>query len=474
MFDGLKISCYVDSVEYNELINNEALAFFQSSNVATGELHQYQTLNAEYNALRFRLSPSTTQPNQYRFTIQGSIHKFYNDGVTNANDFTLHQYYEALKQVEALVKIPIERFKIEYIEFGVNIETPVTARKLLTYIICDGRRRFAPMSIDNVKLGLQVGGKNSDSDIKVYDKGKQANTNEKSLLRIEVKVKKMRYFNRFGEDGIKTITDTLNPEKVGLLGQYLARLWGEFVIYDNSINKADLTNNEHIKLLEYKNPNYWAEMDFRKRYNERAAFDALMKKYSPSTIQAEIQKAIIEKWFLLINKKHKNPGCLHPFLTQHEAHENRMFSPLEYTVKSSKNNPKKPIEKICKTEQKEPRFCSVCGCDISHLKKTALTCSRKCRNAKSNKARKERITEQRKKELELIPFVVEAMKQAPVKVSIEKNSCKRAKTQYTNTIKPMKYKERRKITRVRGSCGGVPFEFTKLRAKEFVKYCLTN
>lgn len=474
MFDGLKISCYINSYEYNELINNDALDFFQSSNVATGELHPFQTLNADYKALRFRLSPSTTKPNEYRFTIHGSIHKFYNDGLTNANDFTLHQYYEALKQVEALVKIPIERFKIENIEFGVNIKTQITARKLLTYIICDGWRRFAQLDAKDIKKGLQIGGKNSDSEIKIYDKGKQSGTNEKNLLRIEVKVKKLRYFNRFGKNGIKTISDTLNPEKVGLLGQYLAKLWNEFIVYDNSIKEADLTNDEEKSLLKYKNPVYWSEMDFRRRYNERAAFDALMKKYSPSAIQSEIQKAIIEKWFLLVNKKHNKPGCLHPFFAQHEAQEKRMFAPLEYTVQTSKNNLKKSIKKICKKEQKESRFCSVCGCDISHLKKTALTCSRKCRNAKSNQARKERITEQRKKEIELMPFVVEAMQQTPVKVYIEKIGSKRAMAQYTNTIKPMKYKERRKITRVRGSCGGVPFEFTKLRAKEFIKYCLTN
>ena len=474
MFDGLKISCYINSVEYNELINNEALAFFQSSNVATGETHPYQINEAKHKGLLLRITPSKPNPNQYRFTIQGSIHKFYNDGLTNANDFTLHEYYEALKQVEALVKIPIERFRITYIEFGINIETSITARKLLTYIVSDGRRRFAQLDTKDIKKGLQIDGKELEYQLKIYDKGKQSNTNEKNLLRIEVKAKKIRYFKRFGEDGIKTITDTLNPEKVGLLGQYLAKLWSELIIYDNSINEADLTNDEQKKLLRYINPVYWVEMDFRKRYNEKAAFESIMKKHSPSTLQADIKEKIIEKWFFLINKKHKTIGEKPNLFDRYEAHKNRRITEHEYRGFLSKNNPKKPIEKICKTEQKEPRFCSVCGCDISHLKKTALTCSRKCRNAKSNKARKERITEQRKKELELMPFVVEAMKQAPVKVSIEKNSCKRAKTQYTNTIKPMKYKERRKITRVRGSCGGVPFEFTKLRAKEFIKYCLTN
>lgn len=162
------------------------------------------------------------------------------------------------------------------------------------------------------------------------------------------------------------------------------------------------------------------------------------------------------------------------FESEIAAHERATFDTVQCTCLLSPNDPKKEKEKKQKNSVFAPRFCPVCGKDISTRKRTAVTCSRKCRNTKSDKARKERNTQHRERERILLVEVLANVKDLPVKITVLSVGQKRAKTYYTNEMKPMKFRERRRVTRVRGSCGGVPFEFTTMRAKEFIKYCSTN
>jgi predicted nucleic acid-binding Zn ribbon protein len=471
MIDGFKISKLITSDNARMILNNDIIDFYQKTCISTGELEKSGSIEAKHNGLTIRLSPDQKGVG-YWLVIRGSIHRFYNDGGTNGNDFYLWQFKEALNNLETLIKTPINDFKIENFEFGVNIETKLTASKYIRSLIYDGNKAFADLDINDNYVGKQC--TRQDTTLKIYDKGKQEQNGNNRLLRIELKFNRMRLLiDPTGRFQVSTIADLLNPEKLGVLGQELAIRWNQIIFYDSGIDETKLTPAECSRLWKYRSFQFWDSLNRSNRHKARVKFDKLVNEKSTLQTQKDIEKMILEKWSKLVNIQHEKRRRLTPVFNKSEAQEKATFDTLQYMCLLSPGIIQKEKEKFQKKIEVERRFCSVCGNDISHKKKTSVTCSRKCRNIKSNQARKEKNLKKREKERIDILKVSEQMKSNPIKISIQKVNVKRVQTIFTNQIKPMKYKERRKVNRVRGSCAGVHFEFTSMRAKEFIKYCLT-
>jgi small multidrug resistance pump len=81
-----------------KLESNYLLEFSNKVNVKTGELGVY--LNAFYRGLEFKIYESTeTHPNR-RATIEGSLHKYWNNGAHNFNDFGINEIQEVIADIE--------------------------------------------------------------------------------------------------------------------------------------------------------------------------------------------------------------------------------------------------------------------------------------------------------------------------------------------------------------------------------------
>lgn len=472
MIDGIKIAKLVSVEVARKLMENSMIDFCQKTSISTGEITPGEAIEAKYNGLTFRLSPETNGGG-FWLVVRGSLHRFYNDGGTNGNDFFYWQFKEAIMKIETLLNIPVNDFIIRNFEFGANLETELTAAKYIRSLVFDGNKAFADFNINDNYLGKQC--TRQDTTLKIYDKGKQERNGNKRLLRVELRFNRMRLLvDQEGRYKISTVADLLNVEKLGVLGQELANRWEQIIFYDGGIDESMLTNAERLRLWKYRSPQYWDELTRSKRYKSRLKFEKLMSEKCTRQTQKEIKEMILSKCAELINMQHKNGSRLTQFENENEAQKRATFDTIQCTCLLSPQTPQEEKEKIQEKIQVEKRFCEVCEKDISHRKKTALTCCRKCRNAKSNQARRERTNRQRERERVLFQEVCRKLRYEPLKVSVWKTGIKRAKVVYTNTIKPMKYKERRRVTRVRGSCGGVPFELTGMRAKEFIKYCQTN
>ncbi len=463
MIDGIKISKLVTVEIARRLLDSDSFDFCQKANVSTGEVLKDEPIEAKYNGLTIRLTPDSS--GGFRLVVRGSLHRFYNDGGTNGNDFFYWQFKEALIRLETLLKIPVSDFTIRNLEFGVNLKTELTAAKYIRSLVYDGNKAFADLNVNDNYVGKQC--TRQDTTLKVYDKGKQESNGDKRLLRIELKFNRMRLLtDPEGRFNISAVRDLLSREKVGVLGQELAQRWAQIIFYDGGIDKLKA---EKLGLWKYRSVQFWQELNRNQRYKARTKYNKIIDKLCPLHTQKQIEKMILKKWAQLVNRKHKNGRRLTHFESDSEAQKKATFDTIQCTCLLSPGIPQNEKEKNQKKIESVTRFCEVCGNDISHRKKTARTCSRKCRNAKSNQSRKERRNEKREQESVLMLKVLEQIQVNPLKISVQKIGLKRERRIYTNTIKPIKYRERRKITRVRGSCGGVPFEFTTMRAKEFIK-----
>ncbi|MEM7654526.1 MAG: hypothetical protein AAF399_00225 [Bacteroidota bacterium] len=401
MFDGFKSEHgYLMPWQWREI---PALSFAQMVEERTGlALDGKQT--AKHKGLVFRIIPSKRFATGYSCQVGGSLHQYFNQGKGNANDFGLADVQEVLHELEDRFSLELESSILRGIEYGVNIEPPIPVRKLLRSIIAHNNRRFEQMDLQRQWLGVEC--ERSEYRIKIYDKKRQQKREGKELLRVEIKVFKMRYLNRFG---IKTLADLIDPQKVAMLGNHLLKTFQGIVFYERGIDESELSPSQLLKFKDWQNPMYWEDLSRKERGREKERFRQLIDRFSKSNTKKEIENRISEKWEYLSKVKRKNWVRFHQVWEEVEAEDLGTFSPLEYMGKTSlrpssdptrfsegESQPKTPDNFPQRRQaQIQKRECVSCGRTISHQKKGSLFCGEKyrgkaaktCRNQDSNRRR---------------------------------------------------------------------------------------
>lgn len=467
MIDGVKIK--VTNIDTEQALNNPDLMFIGTHATNTGEILNSPPI-AELNGMNFRLVSQSE--NKSVLFINGSLHRFYRNGGKNNTDFYHSQLIESLNSISMLIKQPLQNCILENIEFGVNITTSTPAKHIIKSIVSNGSRKFAEMNVKKIGLGKVCGNQKSDYELKIYDKGRQAGTNRTNILRIEVKVKKMRFFKSYG---INTLNSLLSKEKTGILGQILADLWKNIIYYDGSIDESRLNTTELLQLKDYQNPIFWENITHKSRYRERANFDSLVNKYSQTTEQTDIEKLILDKWKRLVNGKRKNVAISPDFLVDGKR-QNVAISPFKCIVKTPQNpfqNDNKILPDFNTTEK---RFCVNCGKEISYQKSDSKYCSQLCRNKQNNRIRQESIISQRAAEAENIKNVFRLVKKGGYPILITRTTATGITFEQTQTDKlnKLNYNELRKITAIEITVNDSKFVFTKINAKNLIQKITTK
>ncbi|GAA5043023.1 hypothetical protein GCM10011506_46060 [Marivirga lumbricoides] len=273
------------------LLENEYLEFKQELNNRTGELSKKQV--AKYNDLKF-----TVFADNYA-EISGSLHKFFNGGLHNADEFGLLDLLTVLNQIESLFKIDLGRYKLSNIEIGVNIPISFKASQILNYLLIHQTVRFKDVSLIN---GNYKQATHSQYLVKIYDKGKQYRREfpqfQNELLRFELKYFKMQKLN---DRGIFVLNDLFDTDNLAFIFDLLEIAWDETLLYDKTIQKSKLTPYVVLKKLnQWQNVNYWLELTKQRRYEVRKAYHSLVEDHSDNR-HSKIGRDIKNKWFELVN-----------------------------------------------------------------------------------------------------------------------------------------------------------------------------
>ncbi len=402
MFDGLKFKC--DSMDLRQLqtlpIEPEMCVGF-----TTGELRK---ITGECDGMKFEVSHSPENGKMFcRF--RGSLQKYANGGAANVGAFTFEQVCRALNDLCTRFGIDLHTARLENVELGLELPLPIPARQFLKSLICHGSKAFQPINVEKPDLGKIV--PRQEYDLKLYDKGSQAETGEANLLRVEIRVCKMMFLKSFG---ISTLADLTNPDKVRPLGGLLQSVLNDVICYDGSVSESALTIREQLHLKEVCNPVWWADLSKRSRWDYRQKFAAWVQKNGANKLFLSVVFSLPSHWENLLTVTHKTLDFLSDFSSV--AHGVRLDflsrtlrgqkvqldKNIIFASNDQKNGPENQTETgpdtpAVKRSFFHPNFCQCCGRDISAQKPGSRFCSagrfgaraRRCRDQAHNTRRRE-------------------------------------------------------------------------------------
>lgn len=252
MIDFVKI--YIKDFNPSILEGNPYLEFFDNINLSTGQIRTTNRngnkitpyKNAFYNGLEFRIYDTG------RTSIQGSLHKFWNSGAHNYNDFNFSAFSDVLDTLKKDFGIELEKCILKCLEVGINIRPPIPANEILDYCFLHKTKPFEYQK--NSDEGKYKQCEHSQYIIKLYNKAlhykSQGFNIEPEIIRFEIKYKKMERVNKLG---IYTLNDIIKSGFEIFKNELLTE-WQNVLFFDSTIN------TKSKRILNYQNPIYWTKL----------------------------------------------------------------------------------------------------------------------------------------------------------------------------------------------------------------------
>ncbi|WP_139302406.1 hypothetical protein [Mucilaginibacter polytrichastri] len=229
------------------------------ADVTTGEVHS-DWMTARHKNLEFNIHTKG------RIEITGSLHKYWNAGEHNYNDFTIDNIRETIQHLEHSFNIEPNTARLSNLEYGVNIMTPFDPNDFLKSLICYKFQSFNKM---NIKGGFGNDCSLTQYRIKIYNKGLQFNQS-RHILRFEKSIKKMEVLSKKHP---VFLIDLIDPELHEICRNQLLAAFDD-ILFNETLNKTilnkpklkcyNLINNETERL----NLNAKGRCDYKKKFNE--------------------------------------------------------------------------------------------------------------------------------------------------------------------------------------------------------------
>lgn len=216
-----------------------------------------------------------------KIRFEGSIHKYFNNGEHNHNDFYVDDVMNVIKELKEKLEVDIYGSQLCNIEIGVNVLLPFPVEKVLNNIIAFKGEPFNRIRDKKQDYCQCV---RSQFIIKIYNKSLQYGLSE-NLLRFEVKVLTMQFLRKKGVE-VRYLSDLLNPNIYEPAGNILTEIFDEIIFNDDTISERDLVKDtkELCLYLRATNPKNWKPKDstaseWKRLERMKLAFKALIEKH---------------------------------------------------------------------------------------------------------------------------------------------------------------------------------------------------
>ena len=251
MIDFIKIN--IKELNPAILEANHLLDFYSNVNESTGEIirtnRKGETIapykNAFFNGLEFKIYDTG------HITLSGSLHKYWNSGAQNFNDFNFDAFLFTLNDLKIKFKINLEHCVLKCLEVGINIIPPIPTNQLLDYCFLHKTKPFEYQKNSDEGKYKQV--QHEQYIIKIYNKALHYKKNfdiETEIMRFEIKYIKMQKLNECGIYNLQDLSNYgLHNFKDALLNEF-----NNILFYDNTIQSKSRS------ISNYKNPLYWIEL----------------------------------------------------------------------------------------------------------------------------------------------------------------------------------------------------------------------
>ncbi len=258
----------IDFVKINNLTLGpkiqDLLDFELKVNHRTGEELFNRKRSAYLKNLIFTICPGE------RFVkMQGSLHKFSNQGGLNNDRFTFDRY---LQVTDDLVDYVSSDDNINVLEFGVNLQTDFDPSELIDNLITHLKKPFNK----TIYHGMQYSQcEYKHYIIKVYNKGLHQGPSGSHILRIEVKYLRMQ---KLFPDGLKW-SYLQSVETWSYLGEILRKKFSEIIFYDPTIDLKSIPEKESQFIKDGRNPFYWQDLTGPHVSRTRKQYQNLIRKH---------------------------------------------------------------------------------------------------------------------------------------------------------------------------------------------------
>lgn len=358
MIDYVKLE--INSKSVAEAIRKNALLDFHTD--VKNETGEELRLIAKFKETKIFVYPN------HRTLIEGSLHKYFNSGEHNYNDFSFKNLTDTINELcETFNFTPMEAY-LRGFEYGVNINTSINPNRFLEMIVCYGNQSVNKM---NISGGKGIYCRKTNDVVKVYNKGFQYKQKQ-NILRIEDKIIRMR---RIKYLNIKSLHDLTQANNLTELGTMLSEMFDNLIIHE-PIKTEGLTTAKKRIYEQCGNPREWESINRNQRYKRLKQYNELIKENSIYRVKETIATQIAEKWEYLLKK-----GDEYTTIENHNKGDKHTGSI------ACIHNPK-----VSESNNLKERRCLTCGRDISKQKKGSRFCSEKlfgkevkqCRNNVSN------------------------------------------------------------------------------------------
>jgi hypothetical protein len=236
---------------------NNLLDFYDTINLTTGEMKTTNrngnkvtpSKNASYNGLEFKIYETGTT------TLSGSLHKYWNNGAHNYNDFNIEAVLFVLNDLKTKFEVELEQCVLKCLEIGINITPPIPTNHLLDNCLLHKTKPFEYQK--NSVEGKYKQVQHSQYIIKIYNKALHYKSKGfqigAEIMRFEIKYTKMQKLN---EKGIFTLQDLIHYGLENFKSDLLNE-WQNVLFFDKTIQIDPLSEKLKKAVLEYSNPNYW-------------------------------------------------------------------------------------------------------------------------------------------------------------------------------------------------------------------------
>lgn len=289
MIDYIKLSSRLNSSQVDDLKNR--IDFTKSYNESTGELETFLPNGKKVSTRSYGWIKNIKVelfPNGY-IELAGSLHKYYNDGKHNHNQFGRKEAEIALKRLIEATGLELPYFKVESVEVGVNLMPPISSDDIINNALMYKRRPFEAKYCTDEGNYRQA--TLSEYWVKLYNKRlhyeKQGYDIGHEILRFELKINKMRMLAKYRVFTLEDLIDSVEQ----IARDLLPKAWKEVLLYDPTMNKQ--TNEKTIK---YANVNFWRGIAGKKsrsyNYHHRKLYR--MMEGNTFAIQAQVEDLMLE------------------------------------------------------------------------------------------------------------------------------------------------------------------------------------
>jgi len=287
MIDYIKLSSRLNTTQMADLKNR--IDFNGSYNESTGELESilptgkrvsYRSIGSEKNIL-FKIKEKGY------IEASGSLHKYYNDGKHNYNQFGRKEAEIALKRLIEATGLELPFFKVDSVEVGVNLMPPIPSDDIINNALMYKRKPFEAKHRNDEGNYNQV--KLYEYRVKLYNKRlhyeKQGYEIGHEILRFELKINKMRMLAKYR---VFTLEDLMNNIE-NIARDLLPKAWMEVMLYDPTMNKQ--TEEQTIK---YANVNFWRGIAKERSYNYHHRKLYRLMEGNTCAIQAQVKDLMLD------------------------------------------------------------------------------------------------------------------------------------------------------------------------------------